>query len=177
MRTGWKHMWIAPIPFLAAPFLAIALMACSPQAAEAERATAPVAAAEAQAGVHPVSGLEVIPVTIALQGRSHVVRAEVARTDRQQAQGLMQRTAMGADEGMLFPYPQPRMLSFWMKNTVLSLDIIYIGPDGKVVNVIANAEPMNERQLWSDAPASAVLELNAGRAAALGIGPGTAISW
>lgn len=154
--------------------LSLVLAACSPQSAEAERAvpTAPAAPA-----VHPVSGLEVVPLKVEAGGKSHVVQVEVARTGEQQARGLMFREKMGADEGMLFPYSQPRMLSFWMKNTVLSLDIIYIGPDGKVVNVVANAQPQSEKQLWSDAPASAVLELNAGRAAQLGIGPGTAVSW
>lgn len=153
--------------------LGLALAACSPQAAEAERAAAPAAA---QVSVHPVSGLEVVPVTIEAGGRTQVVRAEIARTPQQQAQGLMFREKMGADEGMLFPYAQPRILSFWMKNTILPLDIVYIGPDGKVVNVV-RGEPQSERQLWSEGPASAVLELNAGRAAALGIVPGTVIRW
>lgn len=153
--------------------LSLALAAaCSTQPAEAER-TAP---AESQAGVHPVSGLEVIPLTVESQNRRHVLRVEVARTGAQQSQGLMYRETMGADEGMLFPYAQPRMLSFWMKNTILPLDIIYIGPDGKVINVV-RGEPHSEKQLWSDAPASAVLELNAGRAAALGIVKGTTIHW
>lgn len=158
---------------LIAPMVLL-LAACSPQAAEAER-TAP--ATVVAPSVHPVSGLEVIPLTLHLARGDHVVRVEMARTGEQQARGLMQRTAMGADEGMLFPYGQPRMLSFWMKNTVLSLDLIFIGADGKVINVVANAQPMSEKQLWSDAPATAVLELNAGRAAQLGIAPGTAISW
>jgi len=151
--------------------VSLALAACSSQSAEAERAV-PSAPA-----VHPVSGLEVVPVTIDATGRKHVLKAEVARTGEQQARGLMFRETMGADEGMLFPYAQPRMLAFWMKNTVLPLDIIYIGSDGKVINVAANAVPQSETQLWSDAPASAVLELNAGRAAQLGIVPGTPIVW
>ncbi len=75
----------------------------------------------------------------------------------------MFRTAMGPDEGMLFPYDQPRILSFWMRNTVLSLDIIFIGPDRRVINVAADAVPYSEQSLHSDAPAIAVLELNAGR--------------
>lgn len=153
--------------------LALAAAACSPQTAEAERAPATPAAP----AVHPESGLEIIPLTVDVAGKRHSFRVEVARTPAQQEKGLMFRKAMGADEGMLFPYAQPRILSFWMRNTVLPLDIIYVGPDGKVVNVIANAEPYSEKPLWSSAPASAVLELNAGRAAQLGIGPGTTVSW
>lgn len=153
--------------------LALAVAACSPQTAEAERAPATPAAP----AVHPESGLEIIPLAVDLGGKRHTFRMEVARTPAQQEKGLMFRKAMGADEGMLFPYAQPRMLSFWMRNTVLPLDIIYIGPDGKVLNVVADAVPYSETPLWSSGPASAVLELNAGRAAQLGIKPGTPVSW
>lgn len=151
----------------------LALAACSPQSAEAERAPSTPAAP----AVHPESGLEIIPLSVTAGGKQHDFRVEVARTPEQQQMGLMFRKAMGADEGMLFPYAQPRMLSFWMKNTVLPLDIIYVGPDGKVVNVVANAQPYSEVPLWSTGLASAVLELNAGRAAQLGIGPGTPVTW
>ena len=100
------------------------LAACSQQSAnpapEAETATATV---------HPESGLEVIPVTVTSSNGEHVFAAEVAATDREQAMGLMFRTAMGADEGMIFPYDPPEPLSFWMRNTVLPLDIVFIGPD------------------------------------------------
>jgi uncharacterized protein len=154
--------------------LLLVLPACSPQAAE--RAAAP--AEEQQASVHPTSGLEVIPLTVTTPtGTAHKFRVEVARTPDEQAQGLMFRTAMGADEGMLFPYDQPRILSFWMRNTVLSLDIVFIGPDRRVVNVAADAVPYSEQSLFSTAPASAVLELNAGRAKALGIVPGSKVDW
>jgi len=152
--------------------LLLAIPACSPQAAE--RAPAPAAA---QASVHPVSGLEVIPLTVVSLGKTHRFRVEVARTPEEQAQGLMFRTAMGPDEGMLFPYDQPRVLSFWMKNTVLSLDLIFIGPDRRVVNVAANAVPYSEASILSDAPAIATLELNAGRAAELGIVAGARVDW
>jgi uncharacterized membrane protein (UPF0127 family) len=89
----------------------------------------------------------------------------------------MFRTEMGADEGMLFPYDPPRVLSFWMKNTVIPLDLVFIGPDRRVINVAADAAPYSEDQIRSDAPAIAVLELNGGRAAELGIGPGAEVSW
>jgi uncharacterized membrane protein (UPF0127 family) len=157
--------------FLLLPLLLV-LPACSPQAAE----RAPAAGAQ-QASVHPESGLEVIPLTITSLGKTHAFRVEVARTGEEQARGLMFRTAMGPDEGMLFPYEQPRVLSFWMKNTVLSLDLIFIGPDRRVVNVAANAVPYSEESILSDAPAIAVLELNAGRAAELGIVAGAKVDW
>ncbi len=145
---------------------------CSPQAAE----QAPVAATPRPA-VHPVSGLEVIPLRITSLGRTHTFQVELARTLEQQSRGLMFRTTMGPDEGMLFPYDPPRVLSFWMKNTVLSLDLIFIGADHRVINVAANAVPYSESSILSDAPAIATLELNAGRAAALNIVPGARVDW
>ena len=86
--------------------------ACSPQAAE--NAPAPAAS---EAAVHPVSGLKVIPLTITTLSKTHAFRVELAVTPQEQAKGLMFRTEMAQDEGMLFPYDQPRVLSFWMRNT------------------------------------------------------------
>jgi uncharacterized membrane protein (UPF0127 family) len=147
--------------------------ACTPQAAE--RAPAPAAS---QSAVHPTSGLPVVPLTITPEGRrAHTVRVELARTNAEQSRGLMFRTQMGADEGMLFPSDRPQMRSFWMKNTVIPLDIIFIGPDRRVTNVAANTTPYSEDSIPSSAPVIAVLELNAGRAAQLGIVPGTRIEW
>ena len=154
---------------------ALALAACSPQAAETQASATPAAAAPA---THPVSGLSVIPVTITTARGERIIRAEVARTPAQQAQGLMFRTEMGPDEGMLFPYEDnPHELSFWMRNTVLPLDIIFIAPDRRVLNVAANAVPYSEDRVLSDGVAAAVLELNGGRAAALGIAPGDKVDW
>lgn len=152
--------------------LLLVLPACSPQAAE------PAPSPAAQPAVHPVSGLEVVPLTVTTPaGQAHNFRVELAITPEQQARGLMFRTTMGPNEGMLFPYDQPRILSFWMKNTVLSLDIVFVGPDRRVVNIAANAVPYSEASLSSTGPAIAVLELNAGRAAALGIVPGSKVDW
>lgn len=161
-----------PVRALLFPLLLI-LPACSPQAAE----TAP-APAEQQPSVHPVSGLQVVPLTVTpLGGKPHTFRVEVALTPAQQAQGLMFRTTMGPDEGMIFPYNPPQTVSFWMRNTVLSLDIIFIGVDGRVVNIAANATPYSEQSLPAAAPVSGVLELNAGRAKELGIVAGSKVAW
>lgn len=154
----------------------LAATACSAQQS-AEPAPAPGVEA-AGAPLHPVSGLEVIPLTVTtIGGERHEFRVEVARTPREQAQGLMFRTEMGADEGMLFPRDPPTPAGFWMKNTVLSLDLVFIGADGRVLNVEADAVPYSEETLLSDGAAAAVLELNAGRAKQLGIGPGARVEW
>jgi uncharacterized membrane protein (UPF0127 family) len=151
--------------------LLLALPACS-QAAE------PAPTPAAQAAVHPVSGLEVIPLSVTTPGgKAHGFRVEVARSPQEQARGLMFRTEMGADEGMLFPYEAPRVLSFWMKNTVLSLDIVFIGPDRRVINIAERTVPYSEASVTSDAPGIAVLELNGGRARELGIVAGSKVDW
>jgi uncharacterized membrane protein (UPF0127 family) len=129
------------------------------------------------ANVHPVSGLEVIPLTISQDGKEHRFRVEVARTDAEQAQGLMFRTEMGPDEGMLFPTERPQARSFWMKNTVIPLDLIFVGPDGLISNIAANAVPYSLEPIPSSGAAIAVLELNGGRAAELGIKPGARVKW
>lgn len=152
------------------------LAACSPQAAERSPAAAPAQAA-GQEAVHPVSGLEVIPLAITSRGREHAFRVEVARTPQEQARGLMFRTEMGPNEGMLFPYDSPRGLSFWMKNTVLSLDLIFIGEDGRIINIAKRATPYSETAILSDAPAVAVLELVGGRTDELDIVPGAMAEW
>ena len=153
---------------------AMALAACSTQGSAGEAA----ATASAEPSVHPVSGLRVIPLTVTTSsGQRHEFRVEVAATGAEQQRGLMFRTAMGADEGMIFPLERVRMASFWMHNTVIPLDIIFIGPDNKVINISANAVPYSEDSRPSTAPAAAVLELNGGRAAELGIGPGATVEW
>lgn len=152
--------------------LALAIAACSPQAAVPAPTADPAMPAR-----HPISGLDVIPLTISQNGKSHGFRVEVARTKEEQEKGLMFRTSMGPDEGMLFPSSFPQVRVFWMKNTILPLDIVFIGSDHLVSNIAANATPYSLDPIPSDGPAIAVLELNGGRAAALGITPGARVDW
>ena len=147
------------------------LAACSPADARQEAAKpAPAAGVSA-------AGLKVIELAAVTPHGRHAFKVEVAATSAEQARGLMYRTAMGADEGMIFPFDPPQRTAFWMKNTVLSLDIIFIGADHRVLNIAANAVPHDLTPLPSTGPAAAVLELNAGRAKQLGIAPGTLIEW
>lgn len=156
--------------------MALMLAACSPYAADGR--TAQTAAAAGQSiETHPTSGLQVIPVTVISGDKRHVFRSEAARTREEQAQGLMFRTALGADEGMIFLFEAPRSSAFWMRNTVIPLDIIFIGTDNRILNVEANAVPYSEEPRPSAGMAKAVLEINGGRAAELGIGPGDRVEW
>lgn len=152
---------------------ALALSACSSGASDATVS----ATRSAEALRHPLSGLAVIPLAVIHSGKRHAFRVELAGTRAEQAKGLMFRTEMGADEGMIFPMEPPRDASFWMKNTVMPLDIIFIGTDRRILNVAANTVPYSESPVVSAGVTSAVLELNAGRAAELGIAAGDTVEW
>ena len=155
--------------------VALGLAACSPQAQERAAAASPAPAQTAS--VHPVSGLQVILLTISQNGNVHHFRVEVASTEPEQERGLMFREQMGPDEGMIFPHDPPRVASFWMKNTVIPLDIVFIGTDHRIINVSANATPYSLDPRTSDGLTSAVLELNGGRIAQLGFTPGALVQW
>lgn len=154
-----------------AVFLAVALAACSSGKSEGAQSAA------SSAPKHAVSGLPVVPLTVKSKNGKHAFKVEVAASSEEQAKGLMFRTEMGADEGMIFPMDPPRMASFWMKNTVIPLDIIYVGTNRKVLNIAVRAVPYDTKPLFSKGPVSLILELNGGRAAELGIAPGDKVAW
>ncbi|TGY87958.1 DUF192 domain-containing protein [Marinicauda algicola] len=97
---------------------------------------------------------------------------EIAATEPARQRGLMWREELAPDAGMLFDFATVRPVSIWMRNTLIPLDIIYIRQDGTIAKIIAHAQPLSERQLLSGVPVRSVLEINAGRAAELGIEPG-----
>ena len=123
------------------------------------------------------AGLEQIPLTISSRGRNHRFVVEVAATREEQAYGLMNRSSLAPDRGMIFPMDPPRDARFWMKNTLIPLDIIFIRPDGTIANIAANTVPMSLDPVPSEGPVKAVLEIAGGRAAELGIAPGATVNW
>ncbi len=161
---------------LAAAALVLALAGCSTGDGAAASAQTP-APAQSGAAVHPVSGLKVIDLVVERGGKRIPFKVELADTPQAQARGLMFRETLGDFEGMIFPSAVPEPRSFWMKNTPLSLDIIFIGADGRILNIAANTEPYSLASVSSKGNASAVLELRAGRSAMLGIVPGDRVSW
>ncbi|MBV7265091.1 DUF192 domain-containing protein [Erythrobacter sp. WH131] len=163
--------------FIRPAFGAVALLAaaCAPVGAADETPAAPPAAAEIDR--HPVSGLEVIDLVVVSGQTRHPFRVEVAATPQEQNRGLMFRTEMGENEGMFFPSYTPQARSFWMKNTPMSLDIIFIGTDGRITNIAANTVPYSTESVPSTGLTSGVLELIAGRAAELGIEPGDEVMY
>lgn len=116
-------------------------------------------------------------VTIVQGGATHRFTVEVARTSEQQARGLMHRTSLAADRGMLFPFANPKYASFWMKNTFIPLDIIFIRSDGSVDRIAENTIPESLEPVVSGGEVAAVLELAGGTAARLGIDESATIRW
>jgi uncharacterized membrane protein (UPF0127 family) len=144
---------------------AAALMGCSPQAA----APAPPARSAA--------GLEQVQLAIRSSGKSHRFTVEVARSPQEQAQGLMHRQSLAPDRGMIFPYDPPQPVGFWMKNTLIPLDMIFIRPDGTIAGIAANTVPLSLDMVPSVEPVAAVLEIAGGRSAELGIKAGDKVEW
>jgi len=102
----------------------------------------------------------------------HRFDIELALTPEQQSQGLMYRQRLAADAGMLFLYDSEQPLLMWMANTFIPLDMVFIGADGRIRKIAERTIPHSTATIGSDGPALAVLELNGGTAARLGIGVG-----
>lgn len=149
-----------------AAFAAIALLGCG--CTPGTSATADAARA--------VSA-KTVPLSIKAAGGLQHFRVEVARTPQEQARGLMYRTSLPDHGGMIFPMKPPRFASFWMKNTLIPLDIIFIRADGTIERVAANAVPEDLTPIESGEPVAAVLELAGGEAARLGIAEGNLVRW
>ena len=105
-------------------------------------------------------------------GGRHRFAVELALNPAQRAQGLMFRTRMAADAGMLFVYPTEEPVAMWMKNTHLPLDMLFIRGDGRIVNIVEGTVPFSLETIPSGQAVKAVLELNAGTVARLDIKPG-----
>ncbi len=89
----------------------------------------------------------------------------------------MFRQSLGSGHGMIFPYDPPQPASFWMKNTVIPLDLIFIRGDGKIARIEANTVPLSLDPIESGEPVAAVLEIAGGRSAELGVRPGDMVTW
>lgn len=118
------------------------------------------------------AGMRREKLTIQVGAKSYVFDVEIAESDSQQMLGLMYRTTLGRREGMLFPYDKPKVLTMWMRNTYISLDMVFIKSDGTVHRVEEATEPLSEKIISSDAPVKAVLEIPAGVAHEIGLKPG-----
>jgi uncharacterized membrane protein (UPF0127 family) len=147
-----------------------AFAACSPQA---PAQNAPVNAPSEEGAQ---TGLAQVPLTIRSASGDHRFTVEIAATLDQQERGLMFRRELGPDRGMIFPYAPPQSVSFWMKNTLIPLDMIFIRADGTIAR-IATAVPLSLDPVASGEPVAAVLEIRGGRAAELGLRDGDHVDW
>ena len=156
---------------------ALALAACSLPGNAGEQ-SAPGAGCSAGASLgQSEAGLDQITLCVTSKGKIHSFSVEIAKTAAQQSRGMMFRTSMADDTGMLFPYSAPQFLSFWMKNTYIPLDIIFIRQDGSIENIAENTVPYSLESVTSTGPAVAVLEIRGGLSSELGIEPGDKIAW
>ncbi|MCW8055609.1 DUF192 domain-containing protein [Agrobacterium tumefaciens] len=113
------------------------------------------------------------PLTIeTASGKTHDFVAELALDDAQRAQGLMFRKSMPSENGMLFDFGEARAVAMWMRNTLIPLDMLFIGSDGRITHIHENAVPHSEAIISSRGPVKFVLELNGGAAKRSGIKPG-----
>ena len=112
------------------------------------------------------------PLSIVTSGGKRDFQVEVMRTKDEQQRGMMFRRSLADDRGMLFPFAAPEVATFWMQNTYVSLDMIFIKADGTVHRIEKRAEPLSTETISSGAPVLAVLEVVAGTADRLGISPG-----
>ena len=106
---------------------------------------------------------------------THKFDVDVMRSQPDLEKGLMFRKAIPADYGMLFDFQSEQHIMMWMKNTFIPLDMIFMDKSGKVVGVVANAEPMSEKILTVDAPTDAVLEVRGGTAARIDLKVGDVV--
>lgn len=135
-------------------------------------AIVPQSGSVARADRAPATAEEERLEVVTADGTAHELYVEIARTPKQQEIGLMYRTSMAPDRGMLFPHTAPREATMWMRNTYISLDMIFILADGTIHRIEKNTQPLSERIIRSNGPVAAVLELVAGSADRLGLKPG-----
>jgi uncharacterized protein len=116
-------------------------------------------------------------IVSSVDGKEHEFTIEVAATEKEKALGLMFRTGLHDDQGMLFPYAVERQLEMWMRNTYIPLDMLFIRADGVITRIEKSAEPLSDRVISSESPVLAVLEIPGGAADRLGIRAGDKVNY
>ena len=112
------------------------------------------------------------PLTIETAAGVHTVMVEVAVTAEKRGVGLMHRTALAPDRGMLFDFGRTRQVTMWMKNTLIPLDMFFVESDGRIVTIAERTTPLSEKRIPSGQPVKFVLEMAGGSAERLGVVPG-----
>jgi uncharacterized membrane protein (UPF0127 family) len=146
----------------------LALVSCAPLSAQGLRPREPLNPAKAQS-------LPTSPLTIESGSARHTFTVELAATGPERDTGLMHRNQLAADRGMLFDFQREQPVRFWMRNTFIPLDMIFIRANGEIIAIAENTVPHSETPVGPPRPAQAVLELAGGTAARLGLKPGDVV--
>jgi uncharacterized membrane protein (UPF0127 family) len=128
------------------------------------------------AAIGRLDAAELQTLTIASTTGQHAFAVELAVTPEETSRGLMFRRQLPEGRGMLFDFKREREIAFWMKNTYISLDMIFIRGDGRVLRIAENTQPLSERLVPSGGRVRAVLEVIAGTAKKLGLAPGDRVA-
>ncbi len=124
----------------------------------------------------PTRAADFQPLEIATKTGVQVFSVEMATTEQEKETGLMYRKELADGKGMLFDFSPEREVTMWMKNTYISLDMIFIRSDGRILRIAENTEPLSTKIISSGGPARAVLEVPAGTAQKYGIRPGDRVA-
>lgn len=138
----------------------------------------PILLAGAAFGIyHHFTSMRHADLVVFTKQRSVHFNVEIAATPEQETQGLMGRTSLAADAGMLFPIPDKNIIWMWMKNTQMSVDMIFIGEDQRITKIVPHNKPLDETPIMSDGPVLAVLEIADGMALMNQIDVGDKVDW
>jgi uncharacterized membrane protein (UPF0127 family) len=124
----------------------------------------------------PAGAADPRTLEIASKTGVHAFAVELATTDAERSQGLMYRKELPEGQGMLFDFQRDQEVGFWMKNTYIPLDMIFIRSDGRIMRIAENTEPLSEKIVPSNSPVRGVLEVIAGTARKLGIAVGDRVA-
>jgi uncharacterized protein len=125
----------------------------------------------------PIWAAELKTLEITSKSGVHVFSVEIADTDASREKGLMFRKSLPEGQGMLFDFHEEQPVGFWMQNTYIPLDMIFIRGDGSILRIAENTEPLSTRIIPSGGPVRAVLELIGGSARKFGIAPGDKVAF
>ena len=133
------------------------------------------ARAQTEATLEPLDAFPQSRLTIESSGKRHEFAVWIADTTPRRAQGLMFVKSLAPMRGMLFVYPEARVVSMWMKNTLIPLDMLFVAGDGRIIRIAQRAQPQSLEHITSMGPVVAVIELAGGESARLGIEPGARV--
>ena len=125
----------------------------------------------------PLDRLPIAEISVESGGHSHPFTVWIAATEPRRNQGLMFVPKLPATRGMLFLFDGPQVASFWMKNTLIPLDLLFIAPDGRIIHVVENAVPHSEATIDSMGVVLGVLEVAGGTSRRLGFKPGDRVRY